>query len=139
MKKRNWEFIKYHGNILQRYIPKNQFFTTMKLIRDREAGEFYCDCLRGVSEAIRACPKMYETEKTPLREKTIYLHYFGGAYDLYVAEIDDDGKEITAFGLVKLHEKEWGYTSIDELNKVPFLSLDYHFTPTPISEIRGAL
>ena len=37
-------------------------------------------------------PKLYETEHTPLEEKQIYLHFFIGAADWYIAEYDgDDG------------------------------------------------
>jgi len=35
-------------------------------------------------------PKLYETENIPLKDKLIYLHFFIGDCDWYIAEFDGD-------------------------------------------------
>ena len=35
-------------------------------------------------------PRLYETENTPLKDKLIYLHFFVGGCDWYIAEYDGE-------------------------------------------------
>ena len=61
-------------------------------------------------------PKLYETEKVPLREKLIYLHFFIGNCDWYIAEFD--GQDIFwGFSILNqdYQNAEWGYISFAEL------------------------
>jgi len=37
---------------------------------------------------LKQIPELYETENTPLKDKLIYLHFFIGACDWYIAEFD---------------------------------------------------
>ncbi len=64
-------------------------------------------------------PRLYETEKIPLQEKFIYLHFLIGGSDWYVAEFD--GEDIF-FGYVVLNGDfgcaEWGYFSFSELKEI---------------------
>lgn len=64
-------------------------------------------------------PKLYETEDIELKEKQIYLHFFIGGCDWYVAEYDG---EDTFFGFAILNNDlanaEWGYVSFSELKSV---------------------
>lgn len=64
-------------------------------------------------------PQLYETESIPLQDKLIYLHFFIGSSDWYVAEYDGDD---TFFGYVifkgDLACTEWGYFSFSELKNV---------------------
>jgi hypothetical protein len=66
-------------------------------------------------EQLARIPRLYETEDIPLREKFIYLHFFIGNCDWFIAEYKDD----IFFGYAILngdHEMaEWGYISFDEL------------------------
>jgi hypothetical protein len=39
-------------------------------------------------EQLDKIPKLYETERVPLKEKLIWLHFFIGGCDWYVAEYD---------------------------------------------------
>ena len=68
---------------------------------------------------LKKIPRLYETEQIPLREKLIYLHFFIGGCDWYIAEFD--GKD-TFFGFAILnndHEMaEWGYVSLRELKEI---------------------
>ena len=42
------------------------------------------------AEILDKVPKLYETETIPLKEKLIYLHFFIGGCDWYIAEYDGD-------------------------------------------------
>jgi hypothetical protein len=64
-------------------------------------------------------PALYETEKIPLEEKEIHLHFFIGGCDWYIAEFD--GNDLF-FGYTILNNDyqnaEWGYISFNELKSV---------------------
>ena len=63
-------------------------------------------------------PKLYETESILCKDKLIYLHFFIGACDWYVAEYD--GEELF-FGYANLGDPqyaEWGYFSFEELKEI---------------------
>lgn len=64
-------------------------------------------------------PMLYETESIPLRNKLIYLHFFIGGCDWYIAEFDG---EDTFFGYAIINHDyinaEWGYISFQELKKI---------------------
>ena len=70
-------------------------------------------------ERLARIPKLYETEKVPLMEKTIWLHFFLLGCDWFVAEFD--GKD-TFFGFAILNNDiamaEWGYISFSELKSL---------------------
>jgi len=64
-------------------------------------------------------PKLYETENIPLCKKMIYLHFFLGGCDWYIAEYD--GKDtFWGFAILNndLHMAEWGYISFSELKSL---------------------
>lgn len=46
-------------------------------------------------------PRLYETESVPVQDKLIYLHFFIGGSDWYVAEFEG---EDTFFGYVILND-----------------------------------
>ena len=64
-------------------------------------------------------PKLYETEHVPLEDKLIYLHFFIGGCDWYIAEYD--GVDIFfGFAILNndLQNAEWGYISFTELKSI---------------------
>jgi hypothetical protein len=73
-------------------------------------------------EQLERIPRLYATEDVPAKEKLIYLHFFIGASDWYIAEYDGDD---IFFGYAILNGDvemaEWGYVSFEELKalKVP--------------------
>lgn len=84
-------------------------------------------------------PKLYETENVPTGDKTIYLHFFVGPCDWYIAEYD--GEDLF-FGYANLGDPqmaEWGYISYTELREAiagPVqIEWDEHWTPKPFREI----
>ena len=72
-------------------------------------------------------PRLYETESTPLGDKLIYLHFFIGGCDWYIAEYD--GEDLF-WGYAILNgdylNSEWGYISFSELKdiKIGFVEID---------------
>jgi hypothetical protein len=70
-------------------------------------------------EKLANIPKLYETESTPLKDKLIYLHFFIGGCDWYIAEYD--GEDLF-FGYAILNNDielgEWGYVSFEELKRI---------------------
>jgi len=64
-------------------------------------------------------PKLYETEDVPLKDKLIYLHFFIGGCDWYIAEYDGDD---LFWGYAILNcdyfNAEWGYISFSELKAI---------------------
>ena len=70
-------------------------------------------------EQLSKIPKLYETENTPLRDKLIYLHFFIGGCDWYIAEYDE---EDLFWGYAILNGDydmaEWGYISFEELKSI---------------------
>lgn len=70
-------------------------------------------------DALTAIPLLRATEHVPPAQKIIHLHFFIGACDWYVAELEDDTWE--AFGYANLGDPqnaEWGYFSLPELEAV---------------------
>jgi hypothetical protein len=71
------------------------------------------------NERLDKIPKLYQTENIPLRDKLIYLHFFIGGCDWYVAEFDV--KDLF-FGFAILNNdiqnSEWGYISFEELKQL---------------------
>lgn len=64
-------------------------------------------------------PGLYETEKIPLKDKLIHLHFFIGGCDWYIAEYD--GQDLFwGFAILNqdLEMAEWGYISLKELKKI---------------------
>ena len=70
-------------------------------------------------ERLAKMPKLYETEKVPLRDKLVYLHFFISGCDWFICEFDG---EDTFFGFCILNNDldmaEWGYVSLSELKAV---------------------
>jgi hypothetical protein len=64
-------------------------------------------------------PRLYETEKIPLKEKIVHMHFFIFGCDWYAAEYDGEDR---FFGYVILNgdyqNAEWGYFSLSELTDI---------------------
>ncbi len=71
------------------------------------------------NERLNKIPRLYETEHQPLADKLIYLHFFIGGSDWFVAEFD--GEDLF-FGYAILNgdrqNAEWGYFSFTELKSI---------------------
>ncbi|MDD5531243.1 MAG: hypothetical protein PHC52_00470 [Syntrophales bacterium] len=69
-------------------------------------------------EIEKKLPPLYATESTPLAEKMLLVKYFlpGSSYTAYAAEYSPE--ERMFWGLVKGQAIEWGYFSLDEMEKI---------------------
>lgn len=64
--------------------------------------------------AMKKWPALYSTEGTPVEDKIIVGHYFGGPCDWYIAEYDPHTGR--AFGYTDLGQGgEWGYIDLREV------------------------
>ncbi|MCB2189760.1 MAG: DUF2958 domain-containing protein [Deltaproteobacteria bacterium] len=85
-------------------------------------------------------PRLYQTEKTPLQDKTIYLHFFLGSCDWYIAEFDGDDL-MWGFAILggDTMNAEWGYISLSELKAININGLevdrDIYWKPQQASSI----
>ncbi len=96
--------------------------------------------LRELYNIVTTMPKTYETGKIPEDEKIIYLHYFYGNMDWYVAEKDKEKEQLQAFGYVNLGDPqnaEWGYIDIEEIKATNKVELDFNFDPIKFGELMG--
>jgi hypothetical protein len=74
------------------------------------------------------------------RNGIAYVKLFNpsGSGTWYLSELDENN---IAYGLCEIHEKELGYTSLDELKSIkttPFglpIERDKYFEPTPLEEL----
>ena len=82
-------------------------------------------------ERLAKIPRLYETENIPLKDKLIYLHFFIGGCDWYIAEYDGDDLFWGFAILNKDYEmSEWGYISYSELKSIKLdgrLEIDCEF------------
>lgn len=65
-------------------------------------------------------PSLYSTEKVPLEEKFINLHFFINGCDWYMVEYDPDDRLFFGFAILNgdLRNAEWGYISFDDLCQI---------------------
>lgn len=86
-------------------------------------------------------PALYSTESVPLNEKIAVAKFFNpmGAGTWYVIEGQEEDSDFIFFGLVDLHEKNFGYFSLNELQSIclPFglkIERDIHFSQENIAK-----
>lgn len=68
-------------------------------------------------EELDRIPRLYQTEDIPLKDKLIYLHFFIGSFDWFIAEYD--GEDLFwGYALNGDHDMaEWGYISFTEMKE----------------------
>jgi hypothetical protein len=71
------------------------------------------------TDRLSKIPRLYETEHIPLQDKFIYLHFFIGGCDWYVAEYDGDDL-FWGFAILNddFQNAEWGYISFSEMKSI---------------------
>ena len=91
-------------------------------------------------EELAKIPRLYATEETKLEEKIIYMHFFVGGCDWWIAEYD--GQD-SFFGFANLGDPqmaEWGYISFRELKELTLnmaveVDRDKHWQLKKFSEV----
>ena len=93
-----------------------------------------------LQKQLNRIPRLYETENIPSKDKLIYLHFFIGGCDWFIAEYDGDD---LFFGFAILNSDyemaEWGYISFTELKSIRIhgieIDCETDWTPKKASEI----
>lgn len=90
------------------------------------------------NEIRKKTPYLYDTENENNKIATAKFFNPCGVGTWYLIELDKDNDY--AFGFVDLHEKEFGYFSIKELESIKLhfgltIERDKYFTPKEIKEI----
>jgi hypothetical protein len=89
-------------------------------------------------------PALYSTEKVPLGDKIVYVHFFLGGNDWWIVEYSP--KDRMFFGYTVINQDtingEWGYIYFDDLigyrTKSGFeVDRDLHWKSCKASEIKG--
>ena len=64
-------------------------------------------------------PRLYETEKIPIEDTIIHIHFFIGSSHWFIAEFDGDDL-FFGFAILNgdLQNAEWGYVSFSELKSI---------------------
>lgn len=127
--------------VLRGFLSASQWSATQAGLRSEDKGAF-AEIAHRLAEILNTMPRTYETDGQG-SAAIGYLHYFKGAANWYITELDKDpdgAGQIQAFGLADLGMgmAELGYINIQELiqNNV---DLDYHFQPTSLRELRAEL
>ncbi|MBF0540451.1 MAG: DUF2958 domain-containing protein [Nitrospirae bacterium] len=65
-------------------------------------------------------PALYSTEEVALKGKKIYMHFFIGGSDWYIAEYDEKNGLFFGYAILNndLEMGEWGYFSFQELKDI---------------------
>lgn len=99
-----------------------------------EEYEFFPDDLK------QQIPKLYSQDGS--KDPTVYMKLFQpwGSWSWYITEGEDQDGDYIMFGYVVGFEREWGYSSLNELSAItgPFglkIERDIHFSAKPASEI----
>ena len=66
---------------------------------------------------LKDIPAFYETEKIPLGDKVIHMHFFIGGCDWYACEYSPEERIFFGFAILNndLAMAEWGYFALSEL------------------------
>jgi len=91
---------------------------------------------------LKNVPDLYSSENVSCKDKLIYLHFFIGGCDWWIAEISHENFD-TMFGFANLNDDfnaEWGYISLSELLSISVRGIevdrDLHWTVKKFSEIK---
>lgn len=117
----NWDFLKD-------YIPPLEL-ACLKEHAQGEEKEHFVELLSEVEKQIKAMPNYGALCEKEAQDIPIGMHYFGGATDFWIFELDPEEKIGTAF--VCLNGDEWnaeiGSVYIPEILGIRFLELDLYW------------
>ena len=68
-------------------------------------------------EQLAKLPKIYKTEKVPLKDKSIHIHFFIGDCDWFISEYDGEGLFFGYAIIGKPAFADWGYISFTNLKR----------------------
>lgn len=117
----NWGF-------LREYIPHCEL-EALKEHAGGEEKEHFIELLAKVEKQIKNMPKLYDLADKYAPEITVGMHYFGGATDFWLYELDPEEKIGMAFVCLNgdIWNAELGPVYIPEILEIPFLELDLYW------------
>ena len=86
-------------------------------------------------ELLARLPKLYETEKLPLRDNPIYMHFFIGDCDWFISECDGEDLFFAYAITGNPAFAEWGYITFIELKQIkipPGIEVDCELFDPPL-------
>ena len=92
-------------------------------------------------QTLNSLPSLNETEKVPLKEKIVHLHFYIGSTDFFIIEY---GRENTFWGFVILNGDyemaEFGYIDFQELRSIRAngwqeIDCDLHWKIRPANQV----
>lgn len=126
----------YNLDFLKRYIPKGELISLIDSIQAEE-GHYFKELLAETERRIRSVPPLYFNEELGM-DAVVKLHYFGGASDFWITELDHD--HLLGFGSAcmtgDIADAELGYIPIAEIVKTDLLNLDLYWQEKTLAEIR---
>lgn len=120
---------------LQNFITPSQLSAIADLMRTPEK-QFFFDNVVEMETIVKGMPVTYEQDGKG-DDAVAYLHYFKGAMDFYITELDVMGPPHTqAYGYTNIgYGGELGYISIHELI-INGVELDLHWDQRTLKEIK---
>ena len=105
---------------LEKFVPPLELKTLLEGTRGEEK-QYFSELIKDLTETIKSVPPIGANEELGL-SAPVKLHYFGGANDWWISELDkDDG---IAFGYACINgwtdSAELGYVSIPELLEIRY-------------------
>ena len=127
---------------LKDWMAPQQFAIFTRLKRGEE-GAFFSEVEQKFQSILSTMPKTYDQDGKE-DEAIAYLHYFGGACDYYITELDrgcdgDSPEQFQSqmFGLKKEGSSDYRYGYIDlRFLKRMNMELYFHFEPKTIAKIK---
>lgn len=115
---------------LRKYVPLSEL-SLLCAQMDGEEGEFFRELLEETEAKIRAVPPLYANEELG-KKAPVALHYFGGASDYWITELDQETGDAFGFACVNgdWDSAELGYVSIPEIVATNLFKLDLYWDDT---------
>lgn len=126
----NWNFLK-------EYIPPMEL-AALKEHAKGEEKEHFINLLSGIEKQINSMPSYGALCEKEAQDITIGMHYFGGATNFWIFELDQEEKIVMAF--VCLSGDTWnaeiGSVYVPEILEISFLELDLYWNErTTLKEV----
>lgn len=122
----------------RKYFSKMQL-AIFQMIETTGDGAYVLEQVTKVVRVISTMPRTYATQEE--EDPVVYLHYFLGACDWWITELDIDGGVDQAFGMACLGDPfsaGLGYISITEI-VTHRAEMDLYWVPKPLSEIQALI
>jgi hypothetical protein len=119
-------------NTIKPFLPRAQYAIITQWLRSSIVDSEHAHIIETVYNMIKAVPR------SGSGDSKAYLHYFVGATDWWIKDIDEDNDYVFGFTCLNGDTEcaEYGYLSINEIaNCHRLVNLDFYFKPTEMKAI----